>query len=163
MRKELSTGLAMFAMNVPSWAKATPEEREKAWHVGAILGESIRNLALQWRAEALQRTADNVSEQKAAPTELESGGQAASEEPQCVDSTRGNDGGRSAQPAEAPTKRGPKRDYEASFRVAEIVARLAPDGDWRSKLDDVCEALHDEGIPFPKTWRSKDRNCRSGQ
>ena len=45
--------------------------------------------------------------------------------------------------------------------MAEVVARVAPDGDWRSKLDDVCEALHDEGIPFPKSSGGKDRNCRS--
>lgn len=72
----------------------------------------------------------------------------------------------SPQPARsdgtAPTrKRGPKRDYESTLRVAEVVARVAPDGDWRSKLDDVCEALHDEGIPFPKSSGGKDRNCRS--
>lgn len=60
-----------------------------------------------------------------------------------------------------PRKRGPKPDYENALRVAEVVARVTPDGDWRSKLDDVCEALHEEGIPFPKVWRSRDRTCRS--
>jgi hypothetical protein len=38
-------------------------------------------------------------------------------------------------------KRGPKPDDKTALRVAEIVAREAPDGDWRSKLDAVCEAL----------------------
>jgi hypothetical protein len=56
-------------------------------------------------------------------------------------------------------KRGPKTDYKVAARVAEIVARVAPDGEWRGKLDDVCEALDEEGIPFPAKWR-KDRQCR---
>jgi hypothetical protein len=50
-------------------------------------------------------------------------------------------------------KRGPKPDYGTASGVAEIVARIAPDGDWRSKLDDICEALDDEKIPVPTTWR----------
>jgi hypothetical protein len=44
--------------------------------------------------------------------------------------------------------------------VATVVARVAPDGDWRSKLDDVCEALDEEQIPPPKRWRSHDRTSR---
>jgi hypothetical protein len=68
-----------------------------------------------------------------------------------------------AQPAsEVPIKgrkRGPKPDYETASRVAEIVARVAPDGDWRSKRDEICEALDNETIPFPAKWR-RDRRCR---
>ena len=56
-------------------------------------------------------------------------------------------------------KRGPKPDHEGAERVAEIVARVAPDGDWRGKLDDVCEALDEAKIPFPRTWR-RDKHCR---
>jgi hypothetical protein len=70
----------------------------------------------------------------------------------------------SAQPQPAATpnskgvgrKRGPKRDYETAARVAEVVARVAPDGDWRAKLDDVLMALDDaKMIPTPKTWAQK--------
>ena len=52
-------------------------------------------------------------------------------------------------------KRGPKPDCEAASRVAEIVERVAPDGDWRSKLDEVCDALDEAKIPVPKRWRTK--------
>jgi hypothetical protein len=73
-------------------------------------------------------------------------------------------GAESMRPATKMTakgrKRGPKTDHETASRVAEIVARVAPDGDWRSKFDDVCEALDDAEIPCPKRWR-KDRTCRA--
>jgi len=75
-------------------------------------------------------------------------------------------GTKSAQPATVSNskdqgrKRGPKPDYETAARVAEVVAHVAPDGDWRGKLDDVCEALDEKNIACPKTWRRKDRTCR---
>lgn len=56
-------------------------------------------------------------------------------------------------------KRGPKPDYEGAARVAEIVARVAPDGEWRGNLDGVCEALDEAAIPFPPKWR-RERQCR---
>ncbi|MBZ5604448.1 MAG: hypothetical protein LAO79_19265 [Acidobacteriia bacterium] len=56
-------------------------------------------------------------------------------------------------------KPGPKRDRERALQVKEIVARFAPDGDWRSKLDEICEALDERGVPFPKSWKSD--GCRS--
>ena len=53
-------------------------------------------------------------------------------------------------------RHGPKPDYETAARVAEVIARLAPDGDWRLKLDDVLMALDDvKMIPTPKTWAQK--------
>jgi len=67
-------------------------------------------------------------------------------------------------------KRGPKTDYENAKQVAKIIARVAPDGDWRSKLDDVGEALdhgvcdlsgakpcdlEHETIPVPRGWQKK--------
>jgi hypothetical protein len=45
--------------------------------------------------------------------------------------------------SQVPTKgrkRGPKPDYETAGRVAEVIARVAPDGDSRSMLDEVCDA-----------------------
>ena len=56
-------------------------------------------------------------------------------------------------------KRGPTPDYEAASQLAEIVARVAPDGEWRGKLDEICEALDAATIPFPAKWR-RDRQCR---
>jgi hypothetical protein len=49
-------------------------------------------------------------------------------------------------------KRGPKPDHEGAARVREIVAHVAPDGDWRSKLDAICEALDAEKVPAPRPW-----------
>lgn len=57
--------------------------------------------------------------------------------------------------AKASRRRGPKRDYETASRVAEIVARVAPDEPWCSKLDEILMALDDEEIPRPKTWEPK--------
>jgi|HubBroStandDraft_6_1064221.scaffolds.fasta_scaffold87523_2 hypothetical protein len=51
-------------------------------------------------------------------------------------------------------KRGPKPDLDSAVRVATIVARIAPDADWRSKLDDLREALMNANVPFPQRWRS---------
>lgn len=67
-----------------------------------------------------------------------------------------------AKPASLPKsdrkgrKPGPKPDYETATLVAEVVAREAPDGDWRSMLDRVCEALDGAGVPCPGTWRKRD-------
>jgi hypothetical protein len=55
--------------------------------------------------------------------------------------------------------RGPKPDYENASRVAEIVARVATDGEWRGRLDDICQALDEAQIPFPARWRKRDRSC----
>jgi hypothetical protein len=63
-------------------------------------------------------------------------------------------------PAVTPRRRGPKPDYEMAQRVAAIIERTVPGGDWRSRLDEVCEALDDEHVPVPSTWR-RNRNCRN--
>ena len=62
--------------------------------------------------------------------------------------------------ASAPRKRGPKPDHDTALRVFEIVARVAPDGDWRSNLCEICEALDEGHVPVPSTWR-RNRDCRS--
>jgi hypothetical protein len=54
-------------------------------------------------------------------------------------------------PKVPPRKRGPKPDHETALPVAGIVARVAPDGDWHSRVDDVCDALDDERVPVPAT------------
>jgi hypothetical protein len=64
--------------------------------------------------------------------------------------------------AKSRRKRGPTPDYETASRVAEIVARVAPDGDWRSKWGEICEALDDEKILFPQKWlRARQCKCWS--
>jgi hypothetical protein len=60
-------------------------------------------------------------------------------------------------------KRGPEPDYETASRVAEIVARTAPDRDWRSKLDDICDVLDEESVKQPKTWKVDGCRSWSGQ
>jgi hypothetical protein len=62
-------------------------------------------------------------------------------------------------PKAPPRKRGPKPDHETALPVAGIVARVAPDGDWRSRVDDSCDAPDDEQVPVPATWR-RNRNVR---
>ena len=73
--------------------------------------------------------------------------------------------GRSGNDAPAPaviranaTKRGPKTDYQTAARVSEIVASVARDRDWRSTLDAICEALDDQKIARPKTWKKRGHN-----
>jgi hypothetical protein len=63
-----------------------------------------------------------------------------------------------AAPSDSKThgrRRGPKPDYANASRVAEIVARVAPDGDWRPKFDEICEALDQARIPCPSKWLSR--------
>jgi hypothetical protein len=71
-------------------------------------------------------------------------------------------------------KRGPKPDPEGAANVADIVARVAPDGDWRSKLDELgaaldhgvcdasapenCDASEHEKIRLPRGWRGKGKD-----
>ena len=54
-----------------------------------------------------------------------------------------------------PGRRGPKRDYETALRVAEVIARVAPDGNWRAKSEDICDELDEADIRRPKTWKAK--------
>jgi hypothetical protein len=40
--------------------------------------------------------------------------------------------------------------------VAEIVAQVAPGGDWEDKLGETCSALDRAEVPYPKTWPKRD-------
>ena len=60
-----------------------------------------------------------------------------------------------ASRSEEGRKRGPKTQYDIAARVAEVVKRLAPDGDWRPKLDQICEALDVAKVPSPKVWHPR--------
>jgi hypothetical protein len=52
-------------------------------------------------------------------------------------------------------RRGPPRDFVTALRVEEVVRRLAPEGNWREKSEDICEGLDEARIRFPKTWKAK--------
>jgi hypothetical protein len=89
----------------------------------------------------------------------------------------GSMGAASEHPATIPNstgqrrKRGPKPDYETASRVAAIVARVVPVGDWHLKLSEVgealdhgvcnasdpkaCDASDHEKIPLPRGWKQK--------
>jgi hypothetical protein len=155
MRKELETGFTLFVMRANPWAEIPEADRATAWHVGAITGEALSHAALKLRAEAWKHAAEGgfPKANQAAPIELsgdESTGAAAGP---AVNGTN------LAKPEGKGRKRGPKPDHEAASLVAEIVLRVAPDGDWRPKLDDICEALDEAQIPFPPRWRKRDRSC----
>jgi len=57
-------------------------------------------------------------------------------------------------------KRGPKPNHAAALQAAEIVARVAPEGDWHSQLNDICNALDEAGNAQPARWRQKDKSVR---
>ncbi len=52
-------------------------------------------------------------------------------------------------------KRGPSPDYDSAALLAGIVASVAPDGSWRSKVNEICDALDEADYPIPKLWRDK--------
>jgi hypothetical protein len=69
-------------------------------------------------------------------------------EPAAGNETRGSNGQR----------RGPNRDLQSS-KVAKVVHHVAPDGNWKSKLDEVCEALDLAEITPSMNWYKKDKTC----
>ena len=154
MRQELESGFTFFVARANPWAGIPEKDRATKWHVGAITGEGLTHAALKLRAEAWTRAAAGGFSKPA---------EAGATEPSGDESTGGDagpavDGTNPAKPEGKGRKRGPRPDHEAASRVAEIVAHVAPDGDWRPKLDDICEALDQAQIPFPPRWRKRDRS-----
>jgi hypothetical protein len=149
MRNELDTGFTFFVMRANPWAGIPETDRASKWHVGAITGEALSHMSLKLIADATARAASGGFPEPypaAAAVPSEDAGLAVN----------------GANPAESDgkgRKRGSKSDHEAASRVAEIVARMAPDGGWRLKLDDICEALDKAQIPFPTRWWKRDRSC----
>jgi hypothetical protein len=72
-------------------------------------------------------------------------------------------GGKIENPRIKSRKPGPKPGYETARRAAEIVQRIAPDGDVNEMLLDVCEELDRAAIPCPKTWPNRQLALRSWQ
>jgi hypothetical protein len=155
MRKELDAGFALFVMRANPWAEIPEKDRASVWHVGAITGEALTHTALKLRAEAWTRAAAGGFPKADKPGQSESSGAESphTEAGPAVNGTNPPESGGKGR------KRGPKSDHETASRVAEIVARVAPDGDWRPKLDDICEALDQAQIPYPPRWRRRDRSC----
>jgi hypothetical protein len=64
-------------------------------------------------------------------------------------------------------KRGPQIDFETAHKVDAIIARLAPDGNWRENLEDICEALDEADVRRPKPWKDKGyrrwSSCLAGE
>jgi hypothetical protein len=52
-------------------------------------------------------------------------------------------------------KRGPERDFKTAWRVDEIVAELAPNGNWRAQLEEICDGLDDAKVRRPKPWAAR--------
>lgn len=127
--------------------------RSSSWQ-GATAGEASLLVAMKLQTEERARAEDDLPRvDLTLATEPSGNPTAGTEEVPTGNETnpaRSNEKGR---------KRGPKRDYERAARVNEIVAQVAPDGDWRSKVDEICEALDEAQIPFPPRWRKRDRSC----
>lgn len=69
--------------------------------------------------------------------------------------------GLAANPRQRATRAGRKPDHEGAARVAAIVARVVPTGDWTKALDDICSALDEEQIPIPTTWPKRAMGLKS--
>lgn len=52
-------------------------------------------------------------------------------------------------------RRGPKRDYDTALKVADVMERVAPDGNWRELLDILCDELDEAKVRRPKPWKQK--------
>ena len=63
-----------------------------------------------------------------------------------------------AVPARA--KPGPRQNREVAQRVREIVTKIAGADPWKDKLEDICEALDEERIACPATWRKREPPVR---
>jgi hypothetical protein len=69
---------------------------------------------------------------------------------------------RAENPAESKHRPGPARDVATAKRVAEIVRRVTHGQPWKGELDDICEALDEEKIPCPKTWKKREIRSWAG-
>lgn len=102
-----------------------------------------------WRAEAYRRMGDT----EPPPIEAVLG------QPPTLPATSPT--GTTLSAATRPKKRGPKPGHETAVRVAEIIANVAVDGDWKDKLEEICSALDKAEMPYPKTWPKRDLPLKS--
>jgi hypothetical protein len=76
-------------------------------------------------------------------------------------SIRGGD-----QPAPGPepkprVKPGPKRNLDVAHNVLAVIERFAAKNEWKSKLEEVCDALDEANIPRPTTWPKRNPPIRT--
>jgi hypothetical protein len=116
-----------------------------------------------YKAEVLRRLAGRIAAWQATALAPRTGGVPTSKPAGRTTNTEGTSGEAELKPKGTGRKPGPRTDYASAALVAEIVARIAPDGDWRTNLDDICEALNKADIPFPKTWPKRDPPLKSWQ
>jgi hypothetical protein len=58
MREELDSGFSFFIMRANPWADIAESDRGSTWHVGAITGEALSDLAMKLLTEARKRAAE---------------------------------------------------------------------------------------------------------
>jgi hypothetical protein len=63
--------------------------------------------------------------------------------------------------AKPRAKPGPKRDRNVARNVLAIIERLAAKNKWKSKLEEICEALDEADIPRPTTWPKRNPPIRT--
>lgn len=74
-----------------------------------------------------------------------------------------SDGSVDAEPGAVSerTRPGPKPNLQRSRQVKAIVWEICEGKGLRKNLDTICEALDEAGVPFPKTWKTRDLPIRS--
>ena len=123
--------------NPPQFVPIPEAERKVPNHFKASTRNALAGRISYWQAEAL------VPELSPLPKSIPDEG---------TTITEGSSDGAEPKATATGLRRGPKPDYKNPQLVAEVVARLAPNGDLHEKLDAICEALDKEDIPVPKTW-----------
>jgi len=50
---------------------------------------------------------------------------------------------------------GPKPNVDQARQVFEVVQSVAGEQDWKTNLDEICDAMDTAHIPVPRTWRNR--------
>lgn len=134
--------------NLPQFVPIPEAERRVPDRYKAYTRNALAGRVSHWQAEALVQ--DVVSLPRSIPEEG-------------TTNAEGSTKVKEPKPKATGARRGPKPDYENPPRVAEIVARIAPDGDLTTNLYAICEALDNAAIPVPKIWRKRYPSWKSWQ
>lgn len=156
-------GLVVLKNNIRDWLKrqfgeSMSVERKKIYYRTVGLLESKR---LHWQAKGRRAAAGRVTvaqsteaDQPSRPTEMIRGAASSSASGRNVEPAKNT----LTQQPSGKKKPGPRTGYAEAVLLAEVVARVAPDGDWRSKVDEICAALDDAELPIPKVWRHRRKH-----
>jgi hypothetical protein len=63
--------------------------------------------------------------------------------------------------AKPRAKPGPKRNRDVARNVLAIIERVAAKNKWKSKLEEICDALDEADIPPPTTWPKRNPPIRT--